>query len=183
MKKNIYFIFLLLSYGVFAHETKVVPPGSVEEISFPGHSTLLLSDASDSPSEVAILELEIPAKTFGAPPHIHHNEDEHFYVLEGKVDFLQGDEVISVEKGGLVVLPRGSLHGFWNDSEQPAKLLLVVSPGKFASFFDSVVAEIREQNPDRPDLVGAIIAKEAANYGVEIHPDKIPQAALALMPK
>ncbi|MCC2604758.1 cupin domain-containing protein [Planctobacterium marinum] len=183
MKKISCLILFIICQGAFAHAPKVVPPGAVEAIPFPGHKTLLLTKADDSPSEVAILELELPAKSFGAPPHVHLNEDEHFYVLEGKVDFLQEDKIIPVEKGGLVVLPRGSLHGFWNDSEQPARLLLVVSPGEFASFFDNVVAEIRKQNPDRPDLVGAIIAKEAQKLGVEIHPDKMPQAALALMPR
>lgn len=183
MYKIIVLLLLLFNGIILAHEPKVVKAGETEEIRFPGHSTYLLSDSESTVSEVAVLELDLPAKTFGAPPHIHLNEDEHFYVLSGNVEFLDRDKVVSVGPGGLLVLPRGNLHGFWNLSDEPAKLLLIVTPGKLASFFDDVVSQIRKKNPDNPKLVGQIIASEAAKYDVTIYPDKVPQSALSVMPK
>ena len=117
MYKIIIWLFLLFSSYSLAHEPKVVMAGENDEIRFPGHSTYLLSDSDSTLSEVAVLQLELPAKTFGAPPHIHAKEDEHFYVLSGNVEFLDRDKVVSVGPGGLLVLPRGNLHGFWNLSD------------------------------------------------------------------
>ena len=183
MYKFIVLLFFLLNNISFAHEPKVIKAGETKEIQFPGHSTYLLSTTDSTVSEVAVLELELPAKTFGAPPHIHAKEDEHFYVLSGNVEFLDRDKVVSVGPGSLLVLPRGNLHGFWNLSEEPAKLLLIITPGKFASFFDAVVAQIKKENPNNPGLVGQIIAREAAKFDVVVYPDKVPQSALSLLPK
>ncbi len=182
MYQRLTIIFVLVQI-MFAHEPKVMSAETVSKTPFPGHATYLLSDADTTPSEIAVLELSLPPKTFGAPAHIHTKEDEHFYVLEGEVDFLNNEEIITVAKGGLIILPRGNLHGFWNGSDKNAKLLLIVSPGKFASFFDQVVATIRKENPNDPKRVGEIIAQEAAKFGVSIHPDKTPPKALSLLRK
>lgn len=183
MKKFVLIASYLYSIGVAAHEPMVVDPGSIAPIPFPGHDVLLLSDKDGTPSRAAILEIAIPARTFGAPPHIHSNEDEHFYVLEGNVEFLDRNETFSVSAGSLVVLPRGHLHGFWNRSEQAARMLLVITPGDMASFFDAVVADVRSKNPNSPDKMGAIIAEVANKYGVSVHPDKIPASAKSLLAK
>ena len=134
-----------------AHEPRTVTPGKIEAIPFPGHETYLLSDSTDTQSSAAVLEIVVPANTFGAPPHIHNKEDERFYVLEGEVEFLDRDKTLSAGPGTLVVLPRGNLHGFWNLSNKPARMLIIVTPGDFASFFDSVVSQIRETNSDKPE--------------------------------
>lgn len=173
----------ICSTAAFAHEPKIVPPGDIEPIPFPGHDALLLSDHNATPSNAAIVEIVIPARTFGAPPHIHSREDEHFYVLEGTVEFLDRNKTISAGPGSLVVLPRGHLHGFWNLSDQQARMLLIITPGEFASFFDSVVARVRTENPSDPTRVGAIIAEVANLYDVSIHPDKTPRSALPILPQ
>ena len=75
----------------------------------PGHDTTLLSPHTDTPSNAAVLELTIPPRTFGAPPHIHSKEDEHFYVLEGALEFLDRESTVVAGQGTLVVLPRDDL--------------------------------------------------------------------------
>jgi len=60
---------------------------------------------------------------------------------------------------------------------------LYVTPGKFASLFDSDVSQIRKENPESPQLVGQIIAREAAKYDVTVFPDKVPQSALQVLKK
>jgi quercetin dioxygenase-like cupin family protein len=172
----------LLASSSYAHEPKVVAPGDVTETPFPGHGTFLLSDQSGTPSGTAVLRIVLPPNTFGAPPHVHSKEDEHFYVISGTVEFLDRASTHSAGPGSLVVLPRGYLHGFWNLSDEPAEMLLVVTPGEFASFFDSVVARVRSEHPANPERVGAIIAEVAAQYSVEIFPDKIPASAHKVMP-
>ena len=166
-----------------AHEPRVVAPGEGKVIDFPGHKTILLADHHSTPSNAAVMEIVLPPRTFGAPPHIHAREDEHFYVIEGVVEFLDREHTSSAGPGSLVVLPRGHLHGFWNVSDQPARMLLLVTPGEFASFFDAVVAQLRQQHADSPDQVGRIMAEVAARYEVTIHPQKTPDSALPLLPQ
>lgn len=175
---------LLAAAGIaHAGEPRVVSPGDTPVIEFPGHATEILSHAHDTPAGTAVLELTLPPRTFGAPPHVHTQEDEHFYVLEGAVDFLDRGEVIRAETGSLVVLPRGHLHGFWNDTDAPARLLLIVSPGGFTDFFDAVVAEIRRTHASDPKTVGGLIAQAAAERGVEVRFDQVPASAAHLLPR
>lgn len=176
-------VLLLFLTSLYGHEPKLIQPGTTNVIPFPAHDTYIMSRADTTPSRVAVMEVELPPKTFGAPPHIHTKEDEHFYVIEGSVHFLNKEEIVEVNAGGLMILPRGYMHGFWNHSDKPAKMLLIITPGEFASFFDNVVADIKKQNPDNPQAVGQIMGKIAAKYGVTIHPDKIPQSALPLLEK
>ena len=70
----------------------------------------------------------LPPGTF-VPPHIHPDQDEYLYILEGKLDFmLGGAEAQAATPGDLVRLAMGVPHGIFNKSEQTAKVLFWVSP-------------------------------------------------------
>lgn len=182
MRAILFFTTICLSLGCFSsEEPKTVHADSQPAIAFPGHQTVSLAHSHDSPARTSILELTIPAKTFGAPPHSHTHEDEYFYVLEGSVEFLEREKTVTAPPGTLMILPRGHIHGFWNASDKPAKLLLIISPGEFDLFFDDVVARIKAEYADAPEKVGALIAEEAAKHGVQIHMDKIPESAKPLL--
>ena len=68
-----------------------------------------------------------PPGTF-VPPHIHPDQDEYLYILEGKLDFLLGGAETQATPGDLVRLPMGMPHGIFNKSDQTAKVLFWVSP-------------------------------------------------------
>ena len=71
----------------------------------------------------------LPPGTF-VPPHIHPEQDEFIYVLEGKFDLiLDGSETIATP-GDLIRLPRGIPHGIFNNSEETNKCLFWVSPAR-----------------------------------------------------
>ncbi|MDQ6862554.1 MAG: cupin domain-containing protein [Thermoproteota archaeon] len=97
----------------------------------------------------------------GAPPHIHHREDEMFYVLEGEFEFRCGDRVFKAAKDSLVVLPREIPHAFKNTGNALGKTLLVLVPGGTEKAFE----ELSKLPPGPPDLenINAITKK----YGVE----------------
>lgn len=56
-------------------------------------------------------------KGSGAPPHKHTWSDEHFYMLEGEVTFMIGDDIRTASKGDFVYVPRNTPHAFRVDSE------------------------------------------------------------------
>ena len=81
--------------------------------------------AAETGSSFAQLEISDPRG--GAPPwHVHRNEDEAFYVLEGEVTILVGDERIDLSPGDYAFAPRGIPHAYIVRSEQ-ARMLVTTS--------------------------------------------------------
>ena len=78
---------------------------------------------------------------FGPPLHYHTREDETFYVLEGLVKFQIGQREHVLGPGATVHAPRNVVHCFHNDTAQPARLLIQVTP---AGSFDRYVEEVGE---------------------------------------
>ncbi len=126
----------------------------------------------------SLFEGLVPAHE-GTPPHIHHQEDECFYVLEGEFEFLMEDATVTAEAGTLIFVPGGTLHAFTNVGEEPGRLLTSQTPGGLHErFFEEVGEEAVDRvNPPAvegpPDLER--IAAIAAKYGTEVPP--IPPAA------
>src|SRR5579884_2179089 len=65
---------------------------------------------------------------FGPPRHIHHTEDEAFYVLEGAMCVTCGDDSWEATAGSFVFLPRGIPHSFLVTSEMPIRGLQITAP-------------------------------------------------------
>ena len=63
-----------------------------------------------------------------APLHVHHADDEAWYVLEGKLCVLVGEDIVEVDAGAGVLVPRGTKHTYWNPGESPTKYLLFMTP-------------------------------------------------------
>jgi mannose-6-phosphate isomerase-like protein (cupin superfamily) len=65
----------------------------------------------------------------GAASHIHHREDECFYVVEGEIEFRLDGEAFAAGSGSLVYVPRGTVHAFTNTGTVPARVLDLLTPG------------------------------------------------------
>jgi mannose-6-phosphate isomerase-like protein (cupin superfamily) len=63
-----------------------------------------------------------------APWHVHHNDDEAWYVLEGRLCVRAGDEQIELRAGAGFLVSRGTPHTYWNPGQEPARYLLVMTP-------------------------------------------------------
>lgn len=71
----------------------------------------------------------------GPPRHIHHREDETFYVVSGDVDFWLEGEIIKRGPGQALFAPRGREHTFRVVGNAPARMLTILTPGGFEDFF------------------------------------------------
>ena len=107
------------------------------------------------------------------PVHVHHKEDEAFYVLEGRMTFYVGEEMYKAAPGTFVFGPRDVPHAYTIDSG-PARFLMLCSPAGFEGFIEetSEPAEALtlppqpEAAPDEAEM--GRLAALAARYGSEI---------------
>jgi quercetin dioxygenase-like cupin family protein len=108
--------------------------GEGEETWFQPNRMAVKATAEHTGGAYGLVESWIPA---GASPplHVHHREDEAFFVLEGRVRFRAGDEEIVAEAGSFVFLPRDLPHTFVVESGEGAHMLTLLSPGGGESFF------------------------------------------------
>ena len=114
---------------------------------------------------------EISPPQGGPPPHIHSQEDETFYVLEGEVEFLLGEDTIEAGAGSCAYAPRGTLHTFKNVGTSPSRVLFVLNPGGFEKFFLEAGEPAPEGSspPEGEPDVGRIV-EIGQKYGLETPP-------------
>lgn len=79
----------------------------------------------------------IMTKLAEPPLHVHHAEDEAWYVLQGKLTFHVGDVVLDATPGTFVFAPKDIPHWFSVDVE-PSRVLVITSPG---GGFEKIVEE------------------------------------------
>jgi mannose-6-phosphate isomerase-like protein (cupin superfamily) len=81
---------------------------------------ILKAGGEDTRGQLAIMEARTPPD-YGPPPHVHAQEEEVFYVLEGNVEVMSGDQQFVAGPGSLVLTPRGTLHTFHVTDEGPGR--------------------------------------------------------------
>lgn len=112
----------------------VLGAGEGTPVWFLGNLMVLKATARSTNGAYGLLESWVPA---GASPplHIHHREDETFWILEGSVTVRCGEETFRAGAGSYVFLPRGVPHTFRVDGDAPAHMLTMLSPGGGEAFF------------------------------------------------
>jgi mannose-6-phosphate isomerase-like protein (cupin superfamily) len=63
--------------------------------------------------------------------HVHGEEDDAFYILEGELTFTFGEDVAPAPPGTFVLVPPGVAHGFRNDGDTPVRMLNIHAPAGF----------------------------------------------------
>jgi mannose-6-phosphate isomerase-like protein (cupin superfamily) len=64
-------------------------------------------------------------------PHVHAEEDDAFYIVEGQLTFVFGDEATTASPGTFVLVPPGVTHGFRNAGTTPVRMLNIHAPAGF----------------------------------------------------
>lgn len=90
---------------------------------------------SDTEGELAVFEQTSLSQGKGTPLHLHNNQDEIFYVLEGAYYFQLGDEKFNLAVGDSIFLPRKVAHA-WTQVSEKGKMTVILQPaGKLENFF------------------------------------------------
>lgn len=89
-----------------------------------------------------------------APLHLHHNDDEAWYVLEGRLCVKRGDETVEAGAGAAVLVPRETPHTYWNPDPSPLRYLLVMTPRIY-----QLIQAIHAATDRSPDAMRALFAR------------------------
>jgi mannose-6-phosphate isomerase-like protein (cupin superfamily) len=106
-------------------EPVVVQPGEGHVV---GNVEFLARTADTPRFNFSIIEI-VAGRELEA--HVHDSEDDAFYILEGEMTFVFGDEEASAGPGAFVLVPPGVEHGFRNDGDSPVRMLNIHAPGGF----------------------------------------------------
>jgi mannose-6-phosphate isomerase-like protein (cupin superfamily) len=150
---------------------RIIGPGDGETGQIGGIGVRFLLDTARTGGGFSLVEHPMPPRALGSPRHRHTNEDEYSYVLEGRVGVELGGEILYGQPGELILKPRGEWHAFWNASDSPARILEIISPGGFESYFAELSALLLGGADPSPAALVAL----AADYELEIDPASIPE--------
>jgi quercetin dioxygenase-like cupin family protein len=114
---------------------------------------LLLAHNKSGEGVYSLIHLTAPP-LLETPYHLHHTEDEAFYVVEGELTVICDGEKIIAGPGSYVFLPRGVPHGFRNSGDKSSKVLIHVIPGGEVGFV-GMMLEMAVPIQDRHKLPAA----------------------------
>ncbi len=129
------------------------------ELQFLGSRARILAAGEDTAGAFGLVDMiEVPGGQM-PPLHVHHGEDEGFYVLAGEVTLFLPDREIDCRPGDFVLAPRGVPHTYRVGAE-PARWLILSSPAGFERFVGAVDAA--------DDVDPAALTAIAAAHQIEI---------------
>ena len=149
----------------------LIPAGSGEVLWDGPIGTTVRVSAEATAGLLSICEMPVAAG-FMVPPHTHHDTDEWSYVLEGRIGARIGDEEFSAEPGSWILKPRGLMHTFWNAGPAPARIIELLTPGRFEQFFRTMTALA-----SKGELTDEGMGELAEEYGTTVSMDWVEDLA------
>jgi quercetin dioxygenase-like cupin family protein len=143
----------------------VLANGQGERLWFINSEITIKATAASTGGELFLMETHVPAG-FSPPLHVHHDEHEAFYVLEGELDIVCGAERYRAGAGAFAFLPSGIAHTFRVIEE--ARILTIAVPGGIEGFFRGAGRPTEGPGmppPSAPDI--AAVTQIAARYNTE----------------
>jgi quercetin dioxygenase-like cupin family protein len=110
-------------------ETVIVRDAEAEVLGGAPVGVKLLADSSASGGALSTVRVILGEGADGARPHLHRNSAEMFFLLDGEAEVLSGDDVVTAERGDLVIVPPNRPHAFAAAPGSTADLLIVIAPG------------------------------------------------------
>jgi quercetin dioxygenase-like cupin family protein len=149
----------------------LVMPNDGERIWDGPIDTTVKVPASATGDALSIQEYAV-APGYMVPPHTHADTDEWTHVLFGRIGARIGDDEFTAEPGSWILKPRGLPHTFWNAGPEPARIIELLTPGRFERFFREMadLANGPEMSDERLDDL-------ARSYGTTISMDWVPELA------
>lgn len=112
----------------------------------------LLANGPDLGGFVSATRVRLGEGHGGATPHLHRTAAELFFVVDGALQVLLGDHVVTARAGDTLVVPPGTVHAFGAAPGSTADALIVIAPGLERSDYFRLLDRIRLGTADRDEL-------------------------------
>jgi len=140
----------------------VLQPDDGKLLNVLGDTVTIKITGEDTDGVYTVVQTVSPPQ--GGPPlHLHHREDEAFYVLEGEFEVQCGENKIRAVPGSFVFAPRGIPHTIRNINSGSSKVLILATPAGVEKFFEEL-SELASQGP--PDIEK--VKEIAQRYEIEL---------------
>lgn len=117
-----------------------------------------LIDGSQTAS-LGMFELTVPPGSNVPPAHSHTNNEEIVYVLEGTLRYTVDSETRDLTPGQTMRTPKGSVHGFSNPFDSPARALITLAPDIGPKYFEDVASVINAGGPPDKAALMAVMGR------------------------
>lgn len=110
-----------------------------------GNRTHYLATHASTGGEFGLYKVDLGPKSPGPSTHFHKSISESFFILSGHVQLYDGDRWVTAGAGDFLYVPVGGLHAFKNDSDDPASMIMLFSPGAPREEYFEKVAEMAQK--------------------------------------
>jgi quercetin dioxygenase-like cupin family protein len=141
----------------------VVQPGEGDTAQIPGFGATFKIRGHDTGSAISIVEHPFAVGTITAP-HQHTEQDEYSIVLEGDIGFRSDDTEVVLGPGGYIIKPRGQMHAMWNAGDVPGRIVEIIVPGGFETYFGEL-ADLLASHTTAPGDYSELADKYGLTYG------------------
>jgi mannose-6-phosphate isomerase-like protein (cupin superfamily) len=99
------------------------------ELLMPTGSASYLASGASTHGMFGLYRWDMAGPPSGPDPHFHRTISESFFILSGTVRLYDGERWIDATPGDFCYVPEGGIHGFKNESGEPASMLILFAPG------------------------------------------------------
>ena len=100
-----------------------------------------LANGASTGGQFGLYRWDAGPQSGGAAPHFHRTMSESFFVISGKIELYDGKEWVETGPGDFGYVPEGGIHGFRNQSDEPASMLILFVPGAPREGYFEAIAE------------------------------------------
>jgi quercetin dioxygenase-like cupin family protein len=129
----------------------------------PSSSATIKATAEATAGRFYLSECVLAPGFAGPPPHVHDQLVDSFYVLEGTLTIIAGQETVELGPGGFACALPGVRHTFSNRSDETVRFLNINAPGGFERYMRDL-AEAANEGPITSERMGQI----ASRYDVRV---------------
>jgi quercetin dioxygenase-like cupin family protein len=105
------------------------PEGAVDALQIRSTNARFIAPGSLTSGRFGLFRWDMAAGAGGADPHFHRTFSESFFILSGSVRLYDGRRWTDGAPGDFLHVPEGGVHGFRNDADEPASMLILFAPG------------------------------------------------------
>jgi len=127
------------------------PTDEVHTLSLRSTTARFVAPGSLTGGRFGLFQWDMAARAGGASPHFHRTFSESFYVLSGTVQLYDGAMWAAARAGDFLYVPEGGVHGFRNDADEAASMLILFAPGPPRERYFEELAEIFEAGRELSD--------------------------------